>query len=262
MPTTFAHFSFGNEVLRKVSPEIENIISSHRDLFNIGLHGPDILFYFKALSSNPVKKQGHTIHSKDAKSFLLNAKSIINNKQEQNAEIAYISGFICHFMLDSQCHPYVRQIEKEGISHSEIETEFDRLLMEESGLDPLSYIPINHIEPKPAYAALIAQFYDGISPNEILRALKSMRFNLAMLVAPKAPKRALITTALRLSGNYEAMVGLLMKKEASEECLRSSKHLRTLYLKAIETTAHLLDDFVKNLSNSEPIDRRFERNFG
>lgn len=39
-----------------------NTIEYHRDLYDIGLHGPDILFYYKALKSHPVNQQGHTVH--------------------------------------------------------------------------------------------------------------------------------------------------------------------------------------------------------
>ena len=59
---------------------------------------------------------------------------------------AYIYGFICHFALDSECHPYVeKMIQKSGIGHSEIEMEFDRYLLIEDKFDPLTYRQTEHI---------------------------------------------------------------------------------------------------------------------
>ena len=52
MPTTYAHYTFGQEVLKNLDGEIKKIIDKNIDLYNIGLHGPDILFYHKPLKSN------------------------------------------------------------------------------------------------------------------------------------------------------------------------------------------------------------------
>ena len=41
------------------------------DLFFIGLHGPDILFYYKPLIyNNPTSKLGHNIHNENSNIFL------------------------------------------------------------------------------------------------------------------------------------------------------------------------------------------------
>ena len=52
MPGTYAHYAFGKKVLAQVDDEIKNIILKNMDLFLIGLHGPDILFYYKPLIYN------------------------------------------------------------------------------------------------------------------------------------------------------------------------------------------------------------------
>ena len=44
MPTTYAHYKFGKEVLSALPRPLQNSIEAHRELFDIGLHGPDILF--------------------------------------------------------------------------------------------------------------------------------------------------------------------------------------------------------------------------
>ena len=49
MPTTYAHYKFGKEVMSALPRPLQNSIENKRALFDIGLHGPDILFYYKAL---------------------------------------------------------------------------------------------------------------------------------------------------------------------------------------------------------------------
>lgn len=64
MPAAYAHYTFGKKVLANIeNPDIRRIITEHRALFDIGLHGPDILFFYRPLKSNPVSKAGHLMHA-------------------------------------------------------------------------------------------------------------------------------------------------------------------------------------------------------
>ena len=50
------------------------------DLFFIGLHGPDILFYYKTLIyNNPTSKLGHKNQKENSNIFFEKARSIIKN---------------------------------------------------------------------------------------------------------------------------------------------------------------------------------------
>ena len=40
MPTTYAHYKFGKEVISALPKRIQSAIENHRELFDIGLHGP------------------------------------------------------------------------------------------------------------------------------------------------------------------------------------------------------------------------------
>jgi len=46
MPSTYAHYRMGQEVIKQVSVPAHDIIMKHKQLYDIGLHGPDILFYY------------------------------------------------------------------------------------------------------------------------------------------------------------------------------------------------------------------------
>lgn len=52
---------------------------------------------------------------------------MVRKRGESSREYAYLMGFVCHFILDSECHPYVEEyIEKSGVQHLEIEEEFEK----------------------------------------------------------------------------------------------------------------------------------------
>ena len=58
MPTTYAHYKFGGEVVNTLPRLLQRSIENNRELFDLGVHGPDLLFYYKALTKNPVNGQG------------------------------------------------------------------------------------------------------------------------------------------------------------------------------------------------------------
>lgn len=61
MPTTYTHDLFGKRVCRKLPEKLQHLIRSNGNLYRIGQHGPDILFYYFIS-----KKSGDTVWSKDA----------------------------------------------------------------------------------------------------------------------------------------------------------------------------------------------------
>ena len=59
MPSTYAHRRFGADVLALLPDGLRATLEQHRELYDIGLHGPDLMFYYKALQSNPVNRLGN-----------------------------------------------------------------------------------------------------------------------------------------------------------------------------------------------------------
>ena len=51
MPTTYAHYKFGKEVISALPRPLRSTVENHRELFDIGLHG--LIFFL--LSSDEEK---------------------------------------------------------------------------------------------------------------------------------------------------------------------------------------------------------------
>ena len=62
MPSTYAHRRFGADVLVQLPRELREKITPYRPLYDMGLHGPDLMFYYWALQSNPVNRLGNAMH--------------------------------------------------------------------------------------------------------------------------------------------------------------------------------------------------------
>lgn len=264
MPSTYAHYRFGKEVLERLDPGLRSAIDGHRELYDIGLHGPDLLFYYDALHRNPVSRIGFSMHDRPGKEFFGPARERLAGMADRAAGEAYLYGFVCHFALDSECHPYIEErIQESGIAHTKIEGEFDRMLLVEDGKDPVRQDLVPHIHPTDANAEVIAEFFPDVTPGQVRAALDDMlRYN-ALLVCPGWLKRRLIIRTLRRSGNYDDMVGLILNAEGDPRCDGSNARLKELYDGAVGLAVTLIGDLHDYLDGrTEDLPARFDRTFG
>ena len=114
MPSTYAHYCFGKAVYRRLPQEIQEEIKAYSPLYMTGLHGPDILFYYKPLKSNAINRIGYGMHGRPADEFFKKAWMRARELPEGRGGFAYLYGFICHFALDHSCHPYIEKKIKEN----------------------------------------------------------------------------------------------------------------------------------------------------
>ncbi len=259
MPSTYAHFRFGKEVYRSLPKPVRDIIRENKSLYMTGLHGPDILFYYKALFPNHVNKIGFAMHARKASEFF--APSLGDLSEEQKS---YIFGFICHFALDSACHGYIdEKIAASKVTHTEIEVEFDRMLMIKDGYNPVRHRLTGHILASIENSRVISSFFEGVTAKEVKRALWSMKFYNNLLIAPFMTQRFVVYFLLLATGNYKEMHGLLVNRKANPKCSDSNQELYRRYRKAVSLAVELIENYCGVLAGEqEELLPYFERTFG
>ncbi|MCC2255348.1 zinc dependent phospholipase C family protein [Ruminococcus sp. CLA-AA-H200] len=263
MPTTYAHYKFGKEVISALPRPLKNSIENNRELFDAGVHGPDLLFYYKPLMKNPVSAQGYDLHDRPADGFFRHALEMIRKSEDPAAARAYIYGFICHFALDSECHPYIeKMIDTSGISHSEIEMEFDRLLLKEDYINPVQYLATKHIHPSHENAAVIAPFFRDLSADTVEKAMRSMILCHKILLAPGMGRRRLLFGGMKLTGKYDSLHGMVMSLEPNPACRDYCRLLKRLYAGAVPMAAGLIIQYQKSIFEDADLPARFGRTFG
>ena len=263
MPSTYAHYRMGQEVFEQLSGSARAIITENKQLYDIGLHGPDILFYYHPLITNSVNSIGYGLHEHTGKYFFERAAKIIETSSDKREAFAYIFGFICHFALDSTCHGYIdEKIAQSGVSHTEIEVEFDRSLMEEDGWNPVCHELTGHIIASMKNAEVIAPFFSGTSSKQIEKSLNGMIHYNHLLLAPSVFKRMFIYTLLRLTGNYKEMHGLIVNFKANPACEDSTEKLHQLYNVAKNEAVLLINEFNKHIFKEGVWNEQYDYTFG
>ena len=88
------------------------------------------------------------MHKEKARAFFTQGMAQVRETGDE-ALLAYLLGFGCHYLLDSSCHPFVNEMNDKGrISHSLLEIEFDRFIMDENGTNPYAFYPSDCINAK------------------------------------------------------------------------------------------------------------------
>ncbi len=261
MPTTYAHDLFGKTVYGKLNSEIREIIARHQMAYTVGLHGPDILFYVRPFHKNCINELGQQLHQEEAAVFFEKGGGLYRRTKDEGV-FAYLLGFVCHFMLDSTCHPYIGDyMRRTGAGHDEIETELDRALMEDSGKNPFFYHPACVIHPTKDCVRSIAAVLPEVSEKEVHHMLHAMKFYTGITVCPTSFKRKALLGAAKAAGAYALVQGRIMRKERRPVCEESTRELKRLFWLAVPETVTVLERYYQSVLSGEELDARFNRNY-
>lgn len=261
MPTTYAHYRFGRQVLSALPEEIRSVAEKHLDLFDTGVHGPDLLFYHGPLKRNPVSQRGYDSHGRTGRDFFTEAAEALKSSPDRERTFAYLIGVLCHFSLDRDSHPYVAEKEQDGVSHSLIEASFDAFLMKKDGIDPLKFRPVGHLKPSKASAAAIAPVYAPIPADIIFKTQKAQILQLTILATPPGVVRKVLTLALEAL-KKNSILDMLIPAGDVPQCRDSDEKLFACYENALRTAAEIIPEFVGYVNKNTPLGGLYDHTFG
>ena len=261
MPSNFAHYLFGQQLLPKLPDYLQDIIRPNLQLYQIGQHGPDIIFYYRPFLPHSVSRIGFQMHKYPARYFFEQARDTISLRQDPRL-IAYTFGFLCHFLLDSNCHAYIyKKIKTCKVSHVEMETEFDRMLMVQQNLDPLSTNATDHLSVDRYFSQLISLIFVPLTPEQIYYGIRSMKFYHRLLVSPTPSKRYTIRRILKLTHTESLLGGLIVNPIPNPLCTERNQTLMALYQSTLTEAVPILTEYYSSFFTGEPLSERFDRTF-
>lgn len=263
MPQTYAHQYYGDLVYAQLPQEIRKVIDDHRDLYDIGLQGPDILMYYHPLWHNAVSQLGEDLHQWSGRQFFTRTAQALEEMDAETddafAALAYVYGCLCHFALDSLCHAYIDRYadSTEGVNHSVVEGDLDRYLIAQEGRNPVEENMTARFLPSQYAARVIARFYPEISERTTYQALRSFISFHSLLRCPSDGKRNFLYAGMRVLGIYESLRGHITPPAADPLCKESTEHLAGLLQEGVSTGAGLIAGYTQNLR----YDNQYRYNF-
>lgn len=264
MPAYYAHHRFGAVVAEALDGDLKKIAAAHRTQFDIGLQGPDIFFFYRPYAKNRVSEYGSRLHHISAMAFFRHAVRVVRKCGRDSGEYAYLLGFLCHFILDSECHPYVNEmVEATGVKHLEIEEEFDKLLLRTDGKDPFSY-PLGDLVPvDEATVRAIRPFYHRqISRKIVERSLRDLRMVKRLFTTPHRWKHDAINGVMKLTGKYPYVKGLMNQRADNPACRKTNKELLRRFENAVPLAVRMAASLDESVRTGRELDARLDRTFG
>lgn len=112
MPGFTTHYILGMKAYNDMPQNnLKFIIAKYRWLYQLGLQGPDMFFYnLPVLRHRDHRNVGSYMHEHHVNDFFRCAftrLSKIESRQQREEGLAFLCGFISHYIGDSICHPYV-----------------------------------------------------------------------------------------------------------------------------------------------------------
>ena len=258
MPTTYSHYRFGAECIGVMPEELQKIVNEHRDLFDIGVHGPDIFFY--DLLHDNIVSYGDKMHFQEARPFFENCIKVYHENEEKDEMMAYILGFLTHFTFDSQAHGYVdRKAEVSGITHNLVESQYDGYLMRKEGRKVNLVDRSESLKPSKEAARIIALFFP-FDERIMYRVCKCHKRVINTLNCVSNFKFKFTNFCLKLTKG-DGKKDLPVSREELAICKDSNLRLEKLQKKALKLYPKLLNDFLKALHGEKKLMRYFNHDF-
>lgn len=196
MPAAITHYFHGKSVAAELSLP-ESIA------FTLGCQGPDFLFchrFFPWQKGTKISAFGDFLHQTPPMVLFARMQALA---KEQNSPLLqeYLCGFLCHYALDRNCHPYVNTLanalyvedttQTRGIFHNEIESALDTIILRrETGKLPSDFKLQSTMASNEELAAVLAPFFAALGQQyeqkdvteELIRqSLKDAYFTFSVL---------------------------------------------------------------------------------
>lgn len=258
MPSNYAHYRFGTLVQSSLDPKARRSIGRFRRVFDVGLHGPDLLFYYNPFWKNKVAQLGSAFHKKSGREFFTAACAALKDAPSEMGTV-YLYGLLGHYCLDAQVHPLVIEKHNSGdVRHAELETDFDRYLLRLDGKLPPHLQCFNtHMKLTRGECVTASQFFSPVTPAQIHRCIHNMRHQTKLLTHKN---RRLLETILKLTN--QNVQDHVMATKANPRCEPLYPELMARYNRALEQYPGMLLQLMDHMENGTELGADFEPIFG
>ncbi len=266
MPSHYAHYYFGNEVVRIMPGDVKDIINHNGDTldaYTMGLHGPDFLAFYRPWKKNSLRTEGSRIHMAAGREFMRSAAAKLK-KNPQPEAYSYVFGCITHFVLDACCHPIIDEYTvKSSLSHGKLEREFDNFILRICKKSPRR-VNLDRLFPHNEHLdEIIAGFYQSATADKTHEAIETMNGILSAFSHPRRNTRRNIYRVLSLvpKKSIRESRDMIYREDEEPRAVECNGRLFDALNKAVTTAANELDAFMNYMLLDEPLDEFFSQNY-
>ena len=258
MPSHYAHHRFGNDILSAVPADCHRQVQRFRRLYSIGLQGPDLFFHYNPFFKTELGNLATQLHHLTGREFFDRACAVLKEHPSEGATV-FLYGLLAHYCLDSRVHPLVHRETDEGpIGHVELETEFERYLLQLDGkIPPQQFRMGEHYKITRGECVTVSQFFTPATPGQIQTCLRNMIFFDWFLTRKN---RALLHSLMSVTS--DRVQQHLMPDHPNHKCLHLNDVMLGRYEQAAAEYPVLLEQLRSHLNHGTPLGGEFDAVFG
>ncbi|MFV0440661.1 MAG: zinc dependent phospholipase C family protein [Lachnospirales bacterium] len=111
IPGLVTHLIGGEIILKNTEMKYQGIIENYKEAYYIGSQGPDLFFYdFLTFFKKDTRNLGQILHKQNINRFfgeMVREAKAFPTSMERQIAFSYIAGYITHYTLDINTHPYI-----------------------------------------------------------------------------------------------------------------------------------------------------------
>ena len=252
MPASYAHYRFGKLLLPQLPADVRQCVQRFRRLYDMGLQGPDIFFYYNPFWDTSAGELGKIFHRQTGREFFPAACRAAVSE----AGKAYLYGLLAHYCLDSTCHPFVNRLAAIGeAGHILLESEFERfLLVLDKEPYPETYDISRYLKLTRGECMTAAAFYPGSTGGKVSRSIRLMALFTKFLAHPHHTRL--------LKRIKPSLCQHCIPAEENEDLTPYLRELHDLYGQALERYGVMLSQLTAHLQTGADLGEAFAPDFG
>lgn len=261
MPAIAAHYYFGQLVFNSLGEKAKRMANCNKPVYDLGLQGPDIFFYYRPFMKNKVNKYGREIHAQKANIFFAKALEKIK-KDGDCCALSYLLGFVCHWMLDSTFHGKISEVAPGPVQHEQLETEIDRqIIVSNYSKRPEVYKRYELIKIKPDFVECLHKSYSDLSSSQIKDSVDSMRNYNKFLYSPGGKKRKLLYAVETIIGIKDQFTSLMVGNRADIRYYKPAYDIIGKFDKCSINTVAAIDNIIDCFDGKAKLSPIFNKDF-
>ncbi len=262
MPAAYAHNRFADACMETLPEEVKTIASSHYDLFALGAHGPDVLFYHvRFFHPDEITDLGRRMHHEPGRRFFERVPEIYRAYPEKEEMLSYILGFLAHFALDSFCHRYInRKVRETEYSHNRIEAQYEAYLMRLDGKKPLRVNRSEVLHPARRSARVISRFF-FLPEKKVLESIRGQKVIIRLLYSPHQVRKKIVRSVLEKAGRWQKAGDLFLDREIIPGCSLICDEIHEFQKKAKKAYPEMAQELMEYLEGRGSLGERFDMDF-
>lgn len=257
MPAIYTFHRFGADALRMLPSVLKQPIQRFRRLYNGGLQGADLFFFYNPMMPGAVGSLYSSVDGVTGAEFFEKAARHLKVAPSEGG-VACLYGLLAHYCLRSQLAPLFRQaIQSSDVCRVELEVELERYLLCLDNKTPAHRQDVSGcLKMTRGESVTLTSFFPEATARQGWKALRSTQRWCRRMTAKKRGFTAFLLNFTK--GDFRHQ---MMPDHANHKCLHLDKAMLECYDRALEMYPEMAQRLTLFLKNGTALGEDFQHSF-